>query len=337
MSVSLLVSYPSLCSGVVGSTTLSRSKTLGYEAAESAFSPMQSLYVTPVLPHSSLLNSLPIASAELIGQIQGFLESFVQLRSPRNKRVLEQIGRDDSALWQNLRVNAQRATGMYVYNEGSLSPLLASNVDKEKYGVIVDRLSKNRAEYGLTYQNELKTLLISLVSESRRSKQAESVLLMYQCLTSLCNVASLQVPISEYLKPLTMPGVKLLGRATVKIKVAALGDERIRTMKVIVDGINYPLTGGNFIDLCRKKFYNKMSIREDKIENSDEKEDIYATVFGSFEYNDARNGKVRRIPLEVYREDKSRNRFTTMGSANNTAVFTSAKPVQSFATVSRKS
>lgn len=51
----------------------------------------------------------------------------------------------------------------------------------------------------------------------------------------------------------------------------------------------------------------------------------------------------RRIPLEVLREEptdfdtadniKSWRRYTATGSARNTAVFTSAKPVKSFATV----
>ena len=41
----------------------------GYNAAVSTFSPGSALYITPQLPQSALLNSLPIES-ELIGQIQ---------------------------------------------------------------------------------------------------------------------------------------------------------------------------------------------------------------------------------------------------------------------------
>jgi len=47
---------------------------------------------------------------------------------------------------------------------------------------------------------------------------------------------------------------RLLGRATVKIKTSK-GD-----MEAIIDGYNAPLTGGAFIDLVSKNFYNNLPI-----------------------------------------------------------------------------
>ena len=88
---------------------------VGYEAAESAFAPGQQQLAVPVLAQSALLNTLPINNL-LIGQLQGFIESFVQLLNPSDKQI-NQIKLNSSVLWSNLRINAQRATGMFLYNQ----------------------------------------------------------------------------------------------------------------------------------------------------------------------------------------------------------------------------
>jgi hypothetical protein len=88
---------------------------IGYEAAESAFAPGQQQLAVPVLAQSALLNTLPINNL-LIGQLQGFIESFVQLLNPSDKQI-NQIKLNSSVLWSNLRINAQRATGMFLYNQ----------------------------------------------------------------------------------------------------------------------------------------------------------------------------------------------------------------------------
>ena len=53
----------------------------GYQAAPSAFASSDSLSPAPLLPQSALLNSLPIQD-ELVGELQAYLESFVQLIVP---------------------------------------------------------------------------------------------------------------------------------------------------------------------------------------------------------------------------------------------------------------
>ncbi|KAJ1423913.1 hypothetical protein B484DRAFT_102556, partial [Ochromonadaceae sp. CCMP2298] len=93
--------------GAEGAKAATTNNAVGYKAAESAFSPMQSLYAKPTLPQSALLNSLPLDSV-LIGQLQAYLESFGQLLNPTPNQV-RQIQRNTSALWTNLRINAQRA------------------------------------------------------------------------------------------------------------------------------------------------------------------------------------------------------------------------------------
>lgn len=88
---------------------------VGYEAAESAFAPGQQQLAVPILAQSALLNTLPINNL-LIGQLQGFIESFVQLLNPSDKQI-NQIKLNSSVLWSNLRINAQRAAGMFLYNQ----------------------------------------------------------------------------------------------------------------------------------------------------------------------------------------------------------------------------
>lgn len=88
---------------------------VGYEAAESAFAPGQQQVAVPILSQSALLNTLPINNL-LIGQLQGFIESFVQLLNPSDKQI-NQIKLNSSVLWSNLRINAQRAAGMFLYNQ----------------------------------------------------------------------------------------------------------------------------------------------------------------------------------------------------------------------------
>jgi hypothetical protein len=84
-------------------------RAVGYEAAPSAFSPSKYLYTVPFLPQSALLNSLPFGN-ELVAELQAYLESFVQLINPTDTQE-NQIEKNDSMLWTNLRVNAQRAAG----------------------------------------------------------------------------------------------------------------------------------------------------------------------------------------------------------------------------------
>ena len=45
----------------------------------------------------------------------------------------------------------------------------------------------------------------------------------------------------------------------VKFKERFRGD--VATLKIVVDGYNAPVSGGSFIDLVQKKFYDRMEIQ----------------------------------------------------------------------------
>jgi len=83
---------------------------------------------------------------------------------------------------------------------------------------------------------------------------------------------------------------RLLGRASVKITTTK-GD-----MEAIIDGYNAPLTGGAFIDLASKNFYNDLPINRAEeffvLQTGDPKGDDIG-------YVNPENNKQRLVPLEI--------------------------------------
>lgn len=360
---------------------------IGYEAAESAYAPLQKLYSTPLLPQSAILNTLPLDN-RLVGQLQAFLESYVQLINP-TPRQLQQLATTNSALWTNLRINAQRAAGMLFYNQKQLYPLVDPNEP-----IDLQHLRQQLAERSL---EDFKQQAIRLVTVSKRSNIGASLRCVRNALNSLCYLAYLQTPLrrpvidvnanlnltmvnridqNAKLKEQTDHLPRLAGRALVSLTFERPGpmqrtllasqretivpvnvslasddikvNDSIRLANIeglndgpasaevvlLVDGTNYPLTAGNFIDLCQKGFYNYLPVTVKSIHEGGESV-ASMKVLGSYEkgYTEPITNSRRRIPLEVHREDEQRRRFTVFGAARNTGVFTRAKPVLSFATV----
>ncbi|KAK9828041.1 hypothetical protein WJX81_004327 [Elliptochloris bilobata] len=97
---------------------------------------------------------------------------------------------------------------------------------------------------------------------------------------------------------------QLKGRATVEmqIKLKEARQEGVTggLLKIVVDGYNAPVTGGNFVDLVQRGFYNNMEIQ---------RADGFVVQTGDPGPPDngfAVNGQVRRIPFEVMvRGDKA--------------------------------
>lgn len=281
------------------------------------------------------------------------MESFVQLIPPNSKRQLEQIERNDSALWANLKTNAQRATGMFIYNENTLLP-----IEEKANGPFQEQILAKKKLYTPIYLDQLKSCLLELVSVSRKADRAESTRYMTAALNALCNVASLQVTMREAYarihtketfdeEGMKMKNVEflpqLVGRATVILTFQLKGKAVPVEVKLIVDGINYPLAAGNFIDLCLKGVYTKTPVSIEQLDFGRKDELVTLSVLGRREktekgterdYWDPRTNQRRNIPLEVRREDQdTHNRTTVTGGAQNSAIFTpSAKPVQAFST-----
>jgi peptidylprolyl isomerase len=83
---------------------------------------------------------------------------------------------------------------------------------------------------------------------------------------------------------------RLLGRATVSISTSK-GD-----LTAVIDGYNAPLTGGAFVDLVQRKFYDDLPFTR--------AEDFYVLQSGdpkgeAVGYVDAKTGQERHVPLEI--------------------------------------
>ncbi len=77
-----------------------------------------------------------------------------------------------------------------------------------------------------------------------------------------------------------------------------------------MDGINYPITGGNFIDLCSKSFYTDSPVSVVTVDTGTRGErGEFSVLAGEAEGESAQSSaKQRRIPLEILREDSGRKR-----------------------------
>jgi len=160
----------------------------GYRAVRSPYSPSQSLlYSPPLLPQSALINSLPVPNA-LVGEIQAYVESFIQLLNPTPEQI-RQIDRNNSILWNNLRINAQRAAGMFIYNRESLLP-----PSDEGPGAETKEKQAMRQRFSELRLSTLQSDLLRLVNASRRSSVSDSLRCMRYALNSLHSAAYLAVP-----------------------------------------------------------------------------------------------------------------------------------------------
>jgi cyclophilin family peptidyl-prolyl cis-trans isomerase len=391
-----------------------KANAAGYQAAPSAFASSDFLYTAPLLPQSALLNSLPIQD-ELVAELQAYLESFVQLINPSDAQE-NQIERNDSILWTNLRINAQRAAGMFIYNKNELLPDNNTNFNTET--AELQRLRRGLSE---EYLVQMQQDVLRLVNGSRKSSVSESLRYMRRSLNGLCSVAYMLYPLNraaavlqstvdvdaevqkeeqkerrEEMKqeakkrkkaagnlldsssdPTNYSNIpRLDGRATVVLTFQKAGptpsgaSDRAQ-VTIVVDGINHPLTGGNFVDLCLRGQYNNEPIRFDPFEYDHDV--VNRTVFGFDKrgYLEEKTGKKREVPLEVLRDARDKNtvrkpkgktdpnpkvtdgsakilenmdekvciissdsntRFTAVGLARNSPVFTKSSPVLSFAT-----
>jgi hypothetical protein len=174
-----------LLGSILGASALTKpapadAKVRGYEAAVSAFAPGTPLYAKPLLPQSALLNSLPLNS-ELIAELQALLESFVQLINPSEKQE-SQIGKNESVLWTNLRINAQRAAGMFLYNKEDLLPPIPQGPLQQ---------DEEKRTYAEAYLGNLRYNVLKLVNSSRASSVSGSLKQMRYCLNDLVTVAYL--------------------------------------------------------------------------------------------------------------------------------------------------
>ena len=320
----------------------------GFNKLESPFSPSKVLRIKPFLPQSALLNTLPLKS-QLIGELQAYLESFTILINRNTLPIVaSQINNNESTLWNNLRVNAQRAAGIFLYNRASLIP---------NDTVAVNNNKKLKLQESI---RETQINVLNLVNSSINSNKNDCLRYMRYSLNGLLNVAYLQLPINDTFVNIAPPidreimnydnFLRLNDRVIVDFTFRKMKNIKPinRKVSVMVDGINYPISSGFFINLVNSKFYDNKIIGVDTFDYLDNK--INRVLFGPA-LNDR---STMRIPLEILRQDRIEKegnlsivyisslshifpsragRFTAVGSARNSLVFTRSIPVNSFQTI----
>ena len=101
--------------------------------------------------------------------------------------------------------------------------------------------------------------------------------------------------------------------------------EEREEVRLVVDGINYPYTAGNFIDLCLKDFYDNIPVKQDFFDEFDgllqrqNSSKSRRMIIGDYRegYIDPLTNRKRTIPLEVLRSTSSGLQYTVTGGARN--------------------
>ncbi|MFM7266803.1 MAG: peptidylprolyl isomerase [Cyanobium sp.] len=211
-------------------------------------------------PEAILRNALPIDAPEL-QTLQHRLEATSDdLRAKRWKPLAGAVTRSQSQL------NSQRAA------------ILAS-VPQERRSEASDGLDR--------LETQLQTL-----AEAAETRDREAFLDSRRAaLSSIGGIEALLVGDFPFAIPAEFDALpRLLGRATVKLRTSK-GD-----LIAVIDGYNAPLTGGAFIDLVQRKFYDGLPFTR--------AEDFYVLQTGDPEgdavgYVDRKSGQERRVPLEI--------------------------------------
>eukprot|EP00190_Bangiopsis_sp_CCMP1999_P006986 CAMPEP_0198723458 /NCGR_PEP_ID=MMETSP1475-20131203/957_1 /TAXON_ID= ORGANISM="Unidentified sp., Strain CCMP1999" /NCGR_SAMPLE_ID=MMETSP1475 /ASSEMBLY_ACC=CAM_ASM_001111 /LENGTH=433 /DNA_ID=CAMNT_0044484583 /DNA_START=183 /DNA_END=1484 /DNA_ORIENTATION=+ len=148
---------------------------------------------------------------------------------------------------------------------------------------------------------------VATLAETARSRSSEEVVpLQKDILRDVGRIEQMMVGEFPYQVPEEYKDLpQLKGRATVEMRLQKGEGEQfdidgtlydIGQMTMVVDGYTAPITAGNFVDLVRKGFYNKMEIiRSDGfvVQTGDPAGDADG-------YIDPRTNKIRKIPLEIF-------------------------------------
>ncbi|MEB3258113.1 MAG: peptidylprolyl isomerase [Cyanobacteriota bacterium] len=211
-------------------------------------------------PEAILRNALPIDAPQL-QDLQHRLEATSDdLRAKRWKPLASSVTRSQSLL------SSQRATILERF----------APEDQDTAAELLDQLSIQLREVAVAAEAQDRDAFLA----SRRA--------------ALATIGSAEARLVGGF-PFTIPAEfdalpRLLGRATVRISTSK-GD-----LTAVIDGYNAPLTGGAFVDLVQRKFYDGLPFTR--------AEDFYVLQTGdpkgdAMGYVDAKTGQERHVPLEI--------------------------------------
>ena len=181
---------------------------------------------------------------------------------------------------------------------GGRWPALTKTVTKcqslfKKYNrSIIEKIENNNKAIAENILSDLKTDLNNLADIAKVKDKYAFINVRKEALEKIGELEKFFLP-SKF--PYKIPNEfddlpRLLGRASVKI-ITSKGN-----MEAIIDGYNAPLTGGAFIDLVSKNFYNDLPINRAEeffvLQTGDPKGDDIG-------YIDPETNKERHVPLEI--------------------------------------
>ncbi len=157
---------------------------------------------------------------------------------------------------------------------------------------ILEAIPNKNKDKGEKILRELKEDLTSLNENASQKNKAEFIKIRRKSLQEIGNIEALLLP-EKY--PYNIPSEfdnlpRLVGRASVNIETSK------GKMYAIIDGYNAPLTGGAFIDLAQKGFYDGLPMNRAEeffvLQTGDPK----GSAIG---YIDPETKEERHVPLEI--------------------------------------
>ena len=211
-------------------------------------------------PDTILRNSLPIDQPEL-QDLQHMLEATSE--EMRAKR------------WGALNKTVNRSQTLLTKNKAT----------------ILESIPGSKRDEASNLLDSVASKLVLLSEEAEQQNKQGFIEIRRQSLVDIENIEALLL--GEF--PFTIPQEfdslpRLLGRATVEMKTTK------GTIMAIIDGYNAPLTGGAFVDLALKGFYDGLPFNR--------AEDFYVLQTGDpkgpeIGYVDKKTGQERHVPLEI--------------------------------------
>jgi len=212
---------------------------------------------------------------------------------PINNKPIRAIQKDLEQISEDLRIPGSKSLGPISKRIRAAQAVL----DRDSKTIIADFAPRN-ASAGNSALERLRTGLKEFQALTDAQDKQEVPIKQQELLNYVGDIEEAMVkgfPFDVPSKYSNLPQLK--GRATVEMKIKFTDPREDNstggTMTIVADGYNAPLSAGEFIDLCKRGFYNNMEIqRADGFVVQTGKPEGEAEGF-------VENGEVRRIPFEV--------------------------------------
>mmetsp|Transcript_15771 Transcript_15771/g.19763 ORF Transcript_15771/g.19763 Transcript_15771/m.19763 type:complete len:499 (+) Transcript_15771:55-1551(+) len=279
-----------------------------------------------LLPESALLYLLPVNSRPL-RQIQKQIERINAVRAAYILNGNTSVIPDET--WKTIEQTTKVSIATLAGSRDKLSPPFSESASAEVQVKLAEKFESRYAD--LKYY---LTELGNAASERDVLKLLESQRLALLTLGFIGEALVEDFPyeIPEKKKYTTVP--RLLGRTVVDLLIerpsANPGERILGNVTIIVDGYSAPITGGNFVDLCQRGFYDELPFTWDKVFS--DTDNYTVPVGGTYRdgFVDPVTGKVRRVPLEILRYNVATQKQIPQYGTVNSKLFTKDPIIQSF-------